>query len=304
MQLALYFKALADATRLRLLNILYTHELNVNEIVSIMGMGQSRVSRHLKILTDSGLLKYRRDGLWVFYRAEKEGRGGELLGLLSDFIRTDGEMSADYELLSNVIEEGYRQRTRFFDSLASDWNDIKQSIFGDFNISEAIIERIGRCDVAADLGCGTGELLPYIRQKAKKVIGVDKSPKMLEMAGRRQSLNDKGIELRIGEIEHLPMRDREADAAVINMVLHYLPSPERAIYEAGRVVKNGGALIIADLDKHRDEQMRTKYSHRWLGFTRKNIERWLSDAGFNLAEFSQFDVLNGLKIDLYVSVKK
>jgi len=304
MQLALYFKALADATRLRLLNILYTHELNVNEIVSIMGMGQSRISRHLKILTDSGLLKYRRDGLWVFYRAEKEGRGGELLGLLSDFIRTDREMSADYELLSNVIEEGYRQRTRFFDSLAPDWNDIKQSIFGDFNISEAIVERIDRCDVAADLGCGTGELLPYIKQKAKKVIGVDKSPKMLEMAGRRPSLNDKGIELRIGEIEHLPMRDREANAAVINMVLHYLPSPERAIYEAGRVVKNGGALIIADLDKHRDEQMRTKYSHRWLGFSRKNIERWLSDAGFNLSEFSQFDVLNGLKIDLYVSVKK
>ncbi len=304
MQLALYFKALADATRLRLLNILFNHELNVNEIVSVMGMGQSRISRHLKILTDCGLLKYRRDGLWAFYRAENEGRGGYLLACLADFIKSDDELSADYEQLSNLIEEGYKQRARFFDSIAPDWNDIKQSILGDFNISEAIVERIGACDVAADLGCGTGELLPYIKNKAAKVIGVDKSPKMLEMAGRRLSVNGKGIELRIGEIEHLPMRDNETNAAIINMVLHYLPSPEKAILEAGRVVTKGGALIIADLDKHRDEQMRTKYSHRWLGFAKKSIERWLSDAGFLISEFSQFEVKNGLKIDLYVSVKK
>jgi ubiquinone/menaquinone biosynthesis C-methylase UbiE len=304
MQLALYFKALADATRLRLLYILYNHELNVNEIVSIMGMGQSRISRHLKILTDCGLLKYRRDGLWVFYHAENEGRGGELLGRLADFIQSDDDLRNDYEQLSNLIEEGYRQRTRFFDSIAPDWNDIKQSIFGEFNISEAIVQKIGSCDVAADLGCGTGELLPYMKNKAAKVIGIDKSPKMLEMAGRRPSLNGKGFELRIGEIEHLPMRDNEANTAVINMVLHHLPSPEKAILEAGRVVKDGGALIIADLDKHRNEQMRTKYSHRWLGFTRKNIERWLSDAGFIVSEFSQFEVRNGLKIDLYVSIKK
>jgi ubiquinone/menaquinone biosynthesis C-methylase UbiE len=304
MQLAIYFKALADSTRLRLLNILYSHELNVNEIVSIMGMGQSRISRHLKILTDCGLLKYRRDGLWVFYSVDWDGPGGKLLDLLSGFIQSDEEMNADFAKLSDAIEEGSRQRTRFFDSIASDWNDIKHSIFGDFNISEAIAGKINRCDVAADLGCGTGELLPYIKHKAKKVIGIDKSPKMLEMAARRQNMNGKGIELRRGEIEHLPMRDREANTAVINMVLHHLPSPDRAIVEAARVLKNGGSLIIADLDKHRNEQMRIKYAHRWLGFTRKSVERWLTDAGFVMSEFSQFGVQNGLAVDLYVSVKR
>jgi len=299
-----YFKALADITRLRVLNLLMRHELNVNEIVSLMEMSQSRISRHLKILTDCGLLKYRRDGLWSFYSAGKEGGGASLLGCLSDFIFSDRELSEDYERLRGVIEERYRQKAGFFDTLADDWDEIKHAIFGDFNISGAVSERIGRCDVAADLGCGTGELLPYIKQKAKKVIGVDKSPGMLEQAQRNVKLNGRGIELRIGEIEHLPMRDNEADVAVINMVLHHLLSPDAAIAEAARVLKNGGSLVIVDLDKHQNEQMREKYGHRWLGFRRKQVERWLSDAGFIVSEFAQFDAQKGLKIDLYVSEKR
>ena len=302
MHAIVYFKALADATRLRILNLLMRRELNVNEIVTLLGMSQSRISRHLKILTDCGLLKYRRDGLWSFYSSGKDGPGAELLSILSDYLFSDTELSADYERLSSVIEEGYRQKAGFFDSLAPEWDEIKYAILGDFNVSGAIAERIRRCDVAADLGCGTGELLPYIKQKAKKVIGVDKSPKMLELAQRRLNLN--GIELRIGELEPLPMRDNETDAAVINMVLHYLLSPDAAILEAARVVKSGGSLVIVDLDKHQNEQMREKYGHRWLGFKRKNIEHWLSEAGFMLAEFAQFDALNDLKIDLYMSEKR
>ncbi len=146
MNLAAYFKALGDETRLRLLNLLRHHELNVNEIVSIMDMGQSRVSRHLKILTDCGLLKYRRDGLWAFYSAESEGRGARLLELLADFIGTDEEMSADYKELSKMIEEGYRQRTRFFDSIASDWNEIKQSILAfEFLVCGNVCRQCLRC---------------------------------------------------------------------------------------------------------------------------------------------------------------
>jgi len=206
--------------------------------------------------------------------------------------------------MKGILEEGLKEKTRFFDSIASNWDDIKQNIFGDLNISGEILERIKQCDVAADLGCGTGELLPYMKQKAKRVIGVDKSPKMLEEAERRLASNGKGIELRIGEIEHLPMRDGEADTAVINMVLHHLPSPDAGIYEAGRVLKSGGSLIIVDLEKHQNEEMRKNYEHRWLGFTRKNIERWLGAGGFTPREFVQYDVRNGLKINLYVSEKE
>jgi ubiquinone/menaquinone biosynthesis C-methylase UbiE len=304
MEIVQYFKALADETRLRLLNLLLRHELNVNEIVSAMGMGQPRISRHLKILTDCGLLKYRRDGLWVFYSASNEGRGGIFNGLFRDFVGNDQELKQDYIAMKAILEEGLKEKTRFFDSIASDWDDIKLGLFGTVNISEEIIERIADCDVAADLGCGTGELLIPIRKKARKVIGVDKSPKMLEEAERRLASNGKGIELRIGEMEHLPMRDQEADAAIINMVLHHLPSPETSIVEAGRVLKSGGLLIIVDLDKHQSEEMRKKYEHRWLGFTKKNIEKWLSSGGFVPQDFVQYDARDGLKIDLFVSVKK
>jgi len=304
MEAVQFYKALADVTRLRLLNLLLRHELNVNEITAAMGMGQSRISRHLKIMTDCGLLKSRRDGLWAFYGANREGRGGSFNEMFERFVAGDGDLAADYAAMKGVLEEGMKEKTRFFDSIARDWTDIRQSLFGGLNMSQEIAERIHSCGVAADLGCGNGELLPYIRRKAKRVIGVDKSPKMLEEAERRLAVNGRGIELRIGEIEHLPMRDREADAAVINMVLHHLQAPDAGIREAARVLKSGGSLVIVDLDKHQDEELRKKYEHRWLGFSRKSMERWLMAGGLVLSDFAQFDPGNGLKIDLYVSRKK
>ncbi len=303
MEAVQFYKALADETRLRLLNLLLRHELNVNEITAAMGMGQSRISRHLKILTESGLLKSRRDGLWAFYSVNREGRGGRFNELFEGFVAGDADLAGDYGSMKKVLEEGMKEKTRFFDSIARDWTGIRQTLFGDLNISDEIAERIESCGVAADLGCGNGELLPYIRRKAKRVIGVDKSPKMLEEAERRLAANGRGIELRIGEIEHLPMRDMEADAAVINMVLHHLPAPDAGIMEAARVLKHGGSLVIVDLDKHQDEELRKKHEHRWLGFSRKSMERWLAAGGLKLADFAQFDAGNGLKIDLYVSKK-
>ncbi len=304
METVVYYKALADETRLRLLNLLHRYELNVNEIVSAMGMKQSRISRHLKILTDCGLLKSRRDGLWAFYSASREGRGGRFNELFRIFLNDDPELVADYEVMKDVIEEGMKEKTRFFDSIASDWDDIKHGIFGELDISGEIAAMVPHCAVAADLGCGTGALLPAIRKKARSVIGVDKSPKMLEEAAHRLAQNGKGIELRIGEIEHLPMRDNEVDAAVINMVLHHLPSPDAGIHEAARVLRKGGALVIVDLEKHQNEEMRRRYDHRWLGFTRKNMERWLSAGGFSVQSFKQYNMENGLKIDIYLSTRK
>jgi ArsR family transcriptional regulator len=304
METVVYYKALADETRLRLLNLLLHHELNVNEIVSAMGMKQSRISRHLKILTDCGLLKSRRDGLWAFYSASRDGEGGRFNDLFRIFLKDDPQLLADYELMKGVIDEGMKEKTRFFDSIAPDWDDIKNEIFGEFDISGAIATLIPQCDVAADLGCGTGELLPAIKKKARSVIGVDKSPKMLEEAERRLAPDGRGIELRIGEIEHLPMRDNEVDAAVINMVLHHLPSPDAGINEAGRVLRKGGALVIVDLEKHQNEEMRRRYDHRWLGFTRKNMERWLTAGGFSVRDFTQYLMKNGLKIDMYLSIRR
>jgi ArsR family transcriptional regulator len=126
---------------------------------------------------------------------------------------------------------------------------------------------------------------------------------MLEEARKRLGKASDGIELRIGEIEHLPMREGESDAAVANMVLHHLSSPRECIREMARVVRGGGVLIIADLDKHENEEMRRRFGHRWLGFDRKEMERWLVDAGFRVLEVRMYPARNGLAIALFKAVR-
>jgi ArsR family transcriptional regulator len=294
-----YFKALGDETRLRLMFLLMHHDLPVNEIVSLMGMGQSRISRHLKILSDCGLLTSRRDGLWIFYSAAKNGRGAEFMKVLGSVLLSDETLEADYEGLKNKLLIGFREKERFFDSRAGEWDDIRHDLFGDQDISAEIVKRLDICKTAVDVGCGNGGLLPYLRQKAERVIGVDKSPRMLEEARNRSSSSVSGIELRLGEVEHLPLRDMEADAAVMSMVLHHLPAPLDGIADLSRVVRGGGRAIIVDLDKHDNEDMRRKYEHRWLGFERQTVSDWLSVSGFALEEFRKLEAMHGLKINIF-----
>ena len=304
MKLVNYFKALSDETRLRLVNLLSRHELNVNEIVSLMEMGQSRISRHLKILTDCGVLSSRRDGLMVFYSLSKDGNGREIIDSIKDFFDKEGELKFDIEELENALQERAREKVKFFDSIAPQWDDIKIEILGEIHIPDEIIKIFHKCEIAADLGCGTGDLLAHLKKRAAKVIGVDRSPKMLEKAKQRFTGNGSGIEFRIGEIEHLPMRDSEADAAVINMVLHHLESPEEGLMEASRVLKDGNPLLIVDLDKHNNESMRIDFGHRWLGFSKNEMEQFLDIAGFEIEEIKQYDAEKGMKINLFHAVKK
>jgi len=299
-----YFKALSDETRLRLLNLLIHFELNVNEITEAMSMGQSRISRHLKILTDSGLLDWRRDGLWVFYRSAREGNGREFINSISATFKNDYDLKIDLSRLLWIIEEKSRAKTEFFDSIAPDWDNIKKDITGSLDITGQVLDRIRSADTAADLGCGTGELLLALSKKARRVIGVDKSPKMLAQLKSRFDDKNGRIDLRIGAIEHLPMKDGEADTAVINMVLHHLPSPFNGIAEANRILKTGGHLYIIDLDKHGSEKMRERYGHRWLGFSRDDMENWLESAGFMINERAGFKGAGGMRIILTHGIKE
>ncbi len=304
MKLLNYSKALADETRIRLLNLLMERELNVNEIVSVMGMGQSRISRHLKILSDTGLLTHRRDGLWVFYRAAMNGRERRFIDSIREFLKGDDCLNEDRARLERLITEGAREKTRFFDSIAADWDRIRYEILGDLDISREIISRIGPCGTAVDLGCGTGELLTRMSDRAELVIGVDKSPGMLEETRGRTGEMGGRADLRLGEIEHLPMRDGEADYCVMNMVLHHLPSPREALEETGRVTAAGGRLVLADLERHTVEEMRHRYGHRWLGFDRDDIEKWLKGAGFSVLETAVYPVKKGLTVNLTVAEKR
>jgi ArsR family transcriptional regulator len=298
-----YFKALADETRIRLFNILLNHEMSVNDLVSLMGMGQSRISRHLKILTDAGIIQCRRDGIWAFFSVSKAGKEKRFVDAIRFLFDDEPELAADLKNAETVIENRKMKSKQFFNRIAHKWDDLKQQIIGEFDLNGAILRHVEKCEFAVDMGCGTGQLLRRLKEFAAVAIGVDSSPQMLEQA-RRLFLDSNGsVELRLGELEHLPVGDNQADCVIVSMALHHMPAPEKAITEASRILKNKGTLIIAEFEKHQDEDMRKKYGDRWLGFSREEIKTYLADTGFALAHTESFDMNQSLKLNIYKAEK-
>lgn len=298
-------KALADSTRLRMLAILSGRELAVNEIGRVLGMGQSRVSRHLRILAEAGLLDSRRDGLWVYYSAGGGHEAQPLVAGVLERIAGEPQQRADRERAMEVLRERQSRTRRFFDSIAGSWEKLRRELLGGFDLNRALAERAApdgapRCRKALDVGCGTGELLACLADRAETVVGVDSSPGMLEQA-RRRFRGRAGVELRLGEAEHLPVRDGEADLAVMSMVLHHLSRPEEALREAARVLQPGRSLLIAELGRHGEESLRERFGDRWLGFEPSSVEAWLREAGFRPAGGEKHELRPGLELWIYVS---
>ena len=293
-------KALADETRLRLAGILRRHELNVGELVAVMGMSQPRISRHLKIMVEAGLVDCRREGLWAFYCAADSGPGFEVLEASAAFMDTP-EFSADLSRADAAVRERVQATRRFFDAVAGHWRDLSREVLGDLDLPGEIARRVPEGAAVADLGCGPGELLERLSQRACLVIGVDNSPRMLELAGQR--LNGKaaqdghaGVSLRLGDLTHLPLREGEAQACVFSMVLHHLPDPVAALTEARRVLCPGGRLVIADFDRHENEAMRVLYGDARLGLDRQQLRAWLEEAGFMPGQTELYPVNQGLVV--------
>ena len=297
-----YLKALADPTRLRIFGLLLSEELNVNEVISVLAMGQSRVSRHLKILAGSGLVRSRRDGLWAYYSAAQDGPAAAFTRALRPWIEKSEVLGRDLARVGQVRKESSLATSRFFDNVAADWSSLKKDILGRFDLASIVLDKMKKCRVSVDLGCGTGDVLPVLKKKADLVIGVDNSRKMLKAASARFP-SDLGYDLRIGEMEHLPLRDGEADFVLMSLVLHHLASPLAGIAEANRILKTGDSIMIIDLRKHGNEVLRKKYGDRWLGFRPAEVSRWLDDAGFKVKEKDDFNLNHGLKADMFLAVK-
>lgn len=304
-----YFKALSDETRLRLLHILLHYELSVNELVAILRMGQSRISRHLKILSEASLLTFRRDGLWVFYMAANSGHSKDFLTALVPFMDTDDTMRADLDEAARLIDERTQKTRQFFNAIAEDWDELNRKVLGDFDLAAFVGSIVPQgCPLAVDLGCGTGTVLERMLTRAHGVIGVDGSPRMLELCKRRfapEQLKAEGrVSLRIGELDHLPLRDGEAGFASINLVLHHLSSPQVALQEIARIVHKGGHMLLADFDKHTDEDMRVDYGDRWLGFDEDHVRTMLAEAGFAPVSVHRQPVARGLSLLIVLAQKQ
>ena len=299
------FKALADETRIRLLRILLDHELSVNELLTILKMGQSRISRHLRILAEAGLVTSRRDGLWVFYQAHHKGENSAFIDAVTPFLQSCRQAEEDRKETERILLEKSSKTKQFFNSVADNWDNLNQEIIGDFDLAGAVREsRPEDCGLAVDLGCGTGVVLDRMLEGAKGVIGVDTSSRMLDICRKRFGIGDGDsarVSLRIGDLEHLPLRDQEADFASINLVLHHLEKPEMALAEARRILSPRGRLFITDFLRHNDESMRTQFGDRWLGFEESRIAMGLREAGFRRTRIRRQKIGRGLTLLIVVS---
>ncbi len=309
MELIKCFKALSDKTRLRLLIVLEQYELNVNELVLVVDMIQSGVSRHLKILVESGLLTSRRDGSFMYYAATRNELIKAVVFLVNQSPEQDDILRRDLEKAREMIIIRQDRTKRFFKTVAPQWDRLKREVLGDFDLNARIREKISFQGNVADLGCGTGELIrqlalegPETLMGIDKFIGIDSSPEMLDQARLRLS-DTHNAELRLGELEHLPMKNREIDTAVMNMVLYHISQPELSIAEAYRVLKPGGIFVLSDFEKHDQEKIKKILGGSWLGFEREKITHWLAAAGFVFKSVETYPVHHQLTINLFLAQK-
>jgi ArsR family transcriptional regulator len=262
------------------------------------------VSRHLRILTDGGLLACRRDGLWAFYRAPAEGEGRRFLDTVAPLLAGEPLLAEDRERAARLAAAGRGRARKFFDALAPVWDRRKAELLGGSDLERQVLARLPSCQVAADLGCGTGSLLAGLAAKAATVVGVDSSPRMLELARRASAAAGRTVELRLGELEHLPLREAEADAVVLNLVLHHLRLPVEGLHEAHRVLRPGGTLVLADLDRHQDPELAERFGDRWPGFAPGELEGWLAEAGFKIAKTDVLPLARGLAARIITARRK
>lgn len=300
-----WHKALADPTRLRLCLALGDRELAVAELVRLLDASQPKVSRHLKVLADAGVLRCRRDGLWAFYSLDPKHPGRSLLDAQVKLLREDSAFKRDKDLAARILVERVEHTRRFFNRIAPDWSSLCREVLGDFDLAAALESRLperGNCSAAADLGCGSGELLPLLAGHCERVLGVDNSQAMLEEARRRYG-GLPGLSLRLGDLEHLPMADAEVDACVLSLVLHHLSEPLACLREAQRVLSPGGLLCVAELGKHDDESLRERQGDRFLGFAREELEAWLRQAGLAPVSFETRELARGHSLHIITATK-
>jgi ubiquinone/menaquinone biosynthesis C-methylase UbiE len=271
----------ADPSRLRLLLLLEQEELTVAELQEILAQGQSRISTHLAQLKQSGLVDDRRTGKNAFYRLTAPA---ELMDLLRNASSEVPEAAEDQAALRLTLRKRQDQMRRYFDELAGKFD--RQYVPGRSwkGVAEALLKLMPPM-VIADLGAGEGTISQLMAQRAKKVIAIDNSEKMVEFGAELARKHGIGnMEYRLGDLEDVPIRSGTVDLAFLSQALHHARHPNRALEEARRILKPGGRVAILDLNRHHFEEAREMYADVWLGFTELELERYLKVGGFKNVE--------------------
>ncbi len=286
-QLLVALKAAGEATRLRILALLAVRELNVSDLTNILDQSQPRISRHLRLLDEAGLIERFREGSFVYCRLVQQKVVGELvhtaIGLLD---RKDPVLSADRLRAEKIQEERVAASQIWFKANAAKWDQIRSLYISDHKVEATMLEMLsgkssdGNFNLLLDLGTGTGRVLELLAHKTDQAIGYDSSHSMLEYA--RSRLADKCFDhcqVRQGDLIDLAVEDGQADLVVLHQVLHFLIEPEKGVYEAARLLQPGGQMLIVDFAPHNLDNFREEFAHERLGFSQAQMALWLKRAG-------------------------
>ncbi len=283
-QLLQGLRAAAEPTRLRILALCAHGELSVSDLTQILGQSQPRVSRHLKLLCDAGLLDRFREGTYAYFRLSARGGCADLGRTLVDLVPdADTTLALDLERLDAIKRNRAEQAARYFAENAAQWDEIRALHIADSEVERAIIELLPAepIDDLLDLGTGTGRMLAVLADRAERCVGIDYSREMLAVARANLEAGGKrNWQVRHGDLYQLPFPGTSFDVAVIHQVLHYLEEPVEALAEVARVLRPGGTLLIADFAPHEVAGLREEHAHRWLGFADEQIGDWLGQCGF------------------------
>ena len=280
-------RAVAEPTRLRLLVLCARGELTVTELTQILGQSQPRVSRHLKLLCEAGLLDRFREGSWVFYRLSETGALSELARqLVAACGDSDPTIVLDLQRLSDIKRQRADAARAYFRENAAQWDRIRSLYIDEREVEAALVQIIAAADPRdlLDIGTGTGRMLEVLAPRVERALGIDQSREMLAVA--RVNLERAGLEnglVRLGDMYRLALPDMSFDAAIIHQVLHYADRPAAAIAEAARVLRPRGLLVIVDFAPHEPEFLRGEHAHRRLGFADAEVAEWCRAAGLEPA---------------------
>jgi len=302
-------KAAAETSRLRILLLLSRGDLTVSDLTDILGQSQPRVSRHLKLLLEAGLIGRYQEGSWAYFRLSDDDIARDFVqGLVGGVAETDPMVERDLERLAAVKRRRQERATSYFNANAAAWDRIRSLHVPDDAVETAMRAIIGRRPFGAmlDLGTGTGRLLEVFAPLYRRGIGIDLSREMLAVA--RANLDEAGVshaQVRQGDLLAPPVARDSFDLITIHQVLHYLDQPGLAIAEAARLLRPGGRLLIVDFAPHAHEFLREKDAHVRLGFSSRQMAEWLAEAGLEQLESRDFapvgDSSAGLTVKLWLA---
>lgn len=279
------FKAMADPTRRRILQILAQHELSVTELVQVLRQPQSTVSRHLKTLRDAELIAERRNGTTIYHTpasAAPHAAGESLAAELLQWVSREPLPPALGKRTRSIVARRKPDTDGFFERVGGRWDQMRRECFGDSFHWEALAALVPREWVVADVGTGTGYLLPTLAAMFERVIAVEPVPAMMEIArGRPELAATTHIDFRIGDLGRLPIGDTEVDLAITMLVLHHVAEPPLALAELARITKPGGRLLVVEQKPHHFETFHTRMSDLWWGFDPQQLAAQARAAGFD-----------------------